>query len=143
VKTACLIASLAILCLPACSTPGSQYAAAHPDLSPTHRRILVTGEIPGGNAVEGMTKEQIRIAAGNPTSFEKVGGQDVWVYVRQKSLETSPANDPANIYGSGPNQQRNFTETALIGPQPEIVEAKGVFFKGDRATYTQIRQQRK
>ena len=142
-KAACLIASLAIACLSGCSTPGSQYAKAHPELSAVQRQILISGEIPGGNAVEGMTKEQVRLAVGNPTSVEKINGQDIWVYVREKSLETSPANDPSNIYGSGPNKQQNFTETAIIGPQPIIIEAKGVFFKGDRATITQIRRQRR
>lgn len=64
VKAACILVSFAIIFLSGCSTPSSQYVKAHPELPSAHRKILITGEIPGGNAVEGMTKEQIRLAVG-------------------------------------------------------------------------------
>jgi hypothetical protein len=141
-KAACFLALLAVACISGCSTPGSQYARAHPELSPAHRQMLITGTIPGGSAVEGMSKEQVRLAMGNPARLEKFNGQDVWVYVRQKFLEISPGDDPSSVYGSGPNAQRNFTETANLGPRPSVNEVTTVFFHGDRATHTQIALER-
>ena len=141
-KTACFIASLAIVCLSGCSTPGSQYAKAHPELSPAHRQILTTGTIPGGGAVEGMTKEQVRLAAGNPVRVEKLSGQDVWVYVRERFLDIDPRNDPSVKFGSGSNSQQNFTETSNLGPRPSIHEVKSIFFNGERATHTQLSRER-
>ena len=141
-KAACFIASIAILCLSGCSTPGSQYAKAHPELSVAHRQIFVTGEIPGGLAVEGMTKEQIRLAVGNPARFEKYNGQDVWVYVRQRFVDINPNADPSSTYGSAPNSQRNFTETANLGARPSINEMTKIFFNGDQATHAQISRER-
>lgn len=89
-----------------------------------------------------MSKEQVRLAMGNPDRFEKFNGQDVWVYVRQKFADISPAEDPSAVYGSGPNAQRNFTETANLGPRPSVHELTAVFFRGDRATHAEISRQR-
>jgi outer membrane protein assembly factor BamE (lipoprotein component of BamABCDE complex) len=141
-KAARLLAILAVSCLSGCSTPGSQYARAHPELSPEHREILVTGKVPGGLAVDGMTKEQLRIAVGNPTKVESFNGQDAWVYVQQRFLEVSPRDDPGSQFGSGANSQRNFTETANLGPRPSVTEVTTIFFHGDRATHTQISHER-
>jgi len=101
----------------------------------------MTGTIPGGIAVEGMTREQIRLAAGNPARFDKFSGQDVWIYVHQKFADISPANDPSSKYGTGSNNQRNFTETANLGPRPSINEVTTIFFNGDKATHAQITQE--
>jgi outer membrane protein assembly factor BamE (lipoprotein component of BamABCDE complex) len=137
-KPVCLSVFLTILCFSGCSTPGSQYAKAHPELSAAHREILINGEIPGGVAVEGMTKEQIRLAIGDPTRLDTLNGQSVWVYVRQRFVDISPDKDSASQFGSGSFSQQNFTEKTNVGPRPSIKEVTTVFFNGDRATRAQL-----
>ena len=133
---------LALLCFTGCSTPGSQYAKAHPELPPAHRQILATGEIPGGIAVEGMTKAQIRLAKGNPNRSEMLNGQDVWAYIHNRFTDILPADDSGPKFGSGSSNQKNFTETANSGVRPTINEVTSIFFNGDRATHAQISQER-
>ena len=131
-------AAVAISCLVGCASPRTAYAKAHPELSPTHRQILMTGKIPGGMAVGGMTKEQVKLAVGNPKRLEQTPAGDVWVYVHERFLDISPADAPGAAYGTGPNAQRNFTETTNLGPRPSVRETARVFFRGDRATHVQI-----
>jgi len=50
--------------LSACGTLGQAYVKQHPELSAAHRQILLTGKIPDGDAVAGMTREQIQIVMG-------------------------------------------------------------------------------
>ncbi|MEO6739310.1 MAG: hypothetical protein ABIP20_03600 [Chthoniobacteraceae bacterium] len=76
-KSIRLLALAAIFCLPGCSAPGATYAKAHPELSPVHRQILVTGRIPGGVAAAGMTMEQVKVAVGNPRQREQLSGGEV------------------------------------------------------------------
>lgn len=142
-KAACFTIALAISCFSGCSTPGSRYAKGHPELSAVHRQILTTGNVPGGFAVGGMTKEQVRLAAGNPARVERFDGQEAWVYVHERFLDIDPHDDPGAKFGSASNNQRNFTETANLGPRPSANEVTTVFFKGDRATHTQLSQQRR
>jgi outer membrane protein assembly factor BamE (lipoprotein component of BamABCDE complex) len=142
-KAVCFLAVLGIFCFSGCSTPGSQYARAHPELSAAHREILIMGTIPGGGAVEGMTKEQVRLAVGNPTRVEKFNGRDVWIYVHQRFADMSPEEDRGSAFSSGSNSQRNFTETAHLGPRPSFNEVTGIFFDGDRATHSQIARERR
>ena len=89
-------------------------------------------------AVGGMTKEQVKLAVGDPKRLQQTGAGDVWVYVHERFLDVSPADDPGAAYGTGPNAQRNFTETANLGPRPSVRETARVFFRGDRATHVQI-----
>ena len=115
-KSPCFAALLALSCLSGCSTPGATYARAHPELSPAHRQILKEGKVPGGGAVEGMTQEQVRLAIGNPSTFEKINGEDAWIYPHERLLEIGTRTD--------------FTATAE--------EKMTIFFRGDRAAYAQI-----
>ena len=110
------IALFALSCLSGCSTPGATYARAHPELSAAHRQILAAGKVPGGSAVEGMTQEQVRLAIGVPTTFEKINGEDAWIYDHERFSEISTRND--------------FTARAD--------EKMTIFFRGDRAGYAQI-----
>ena len=138
-KLSALIAAAAILHLAGCaSSPRIAYAKAHPELAPAHRQILLSGKIPGGMAAEGMTKEQVKLAVGSPKRLEQAGTGDVWVYVHERFLDISPADASGAAYGTGPNAQRNFTETANLGPRPSVRETARVFFRGDRATHVQI-----
>jgi outer membrane protein assembly factor BamE (lipoprotein component of BamABCDE complex) len=125
-------------CLAACSTPAASYAKAHPELSPMHRQILVTGRIPGGAAAAGLTMEQVKLAVGSPRQRERLNDGEVWVYVHERHLDISPRDDPSTVYGWAPNSQRNFTETAVLGPRRSVVEKARVFFRGDRVTQVQI-----
>ena len=136
-----VLAMSAVLCLPGCSTPGAAYAREHPELSPVHRQILVTGRIPGGVAAEGMTKEQVKAAVGNPRQREPVDGGEVWIFMHERSLDVSPRDDAGVAFGSGPDRQRNFTETASLGPRPAVIEKARVFFRGDRVAQVQITQE--
>lgn len=115
-KSLWLVALLALSCLSGCSTPGATYAKAHPELLPTHRQILIDGKVPGGGAVEGMTQEQVRLAIGNPATFEKINGEDAWIYPHERLREISTRDD-------------------FISPADEKMT---IFFHGDRAEYAQI-----
>jgi outer membrane protein assembly factor BamE (lipoprotein component of BamABCDE complex) len=128
-KTVFFISSLALLFLSGCSTPGSAYAGAHPELSQAHRKILVSGKIPGGLAVEGMSKEQVRLAVGNPARVEKIGGREGWVYVREMGFESDAGghNSPMMPPGGGDP-----------GPRRVRIEKTTVVFDGDRAIQAQI-----
>ncbi len=137
-KFSALLAAAAISCLAGCASPGVAYAKSHPELPPAHRQILLSGKIPGGIAVAGMSKEQVDLAVGSPKRLEQTAGGEVWVYVHERFLDISPADAPGAAYGTGPNAQRNFTETANLGPRPSVRETARVFFRGDRATHVQI-----
>jgi outer membrane protein assembly factor BamE (lipoprotein component of BamABCDE complex) len=85
-----------------------------------------------------MTKEQVGLAMGSPATFLKINGDDAWVYVHQQYVDISPRSDSNSTYGSGFNSQRNFTETAKLGPRPSIYEKTTIFFRGDRASHARI-----
>ena len=103
-----------------------------------YRQILSTGKIPGGAAVAGMTKEQVKLAVGSPKRTEQAGAGEAWLYVHQRFLDTSPREDADAAFDTGPDRQRNFTETAHLGPRPSVIEKATVFFRGDRATHVVI-----
>jgi outer membrane protein assembly factor BamE (lipoprotein component of BamABCDE complex) len=130
-KTICFIVVVAVFCVSGCSSPGSQYAKAHPELSPTHRNILITGRIPGGDAVEGMTKEQVKLAMGNPTKSETVNGQDVWIYVNDTGF-SFVADNQSNLTSSPSH--------ADPGSRLLTTETMTIYFQGDHATVTRISQ---
>jgi hypothetical protein len=135
-KTARIFAALAFLCLPGCSTPGSEYAKAHPELPPAHREILKNGKAPGGLAVEGMTKEQVRLALGNPTTLEHFNEGDAWIYAHE-----SPADGPAEKEDSGMGG-RGSKKAGASAARAMMVEKTTIFFHGDRATQAQISKER-
>lgn len=133
-----LFALVAAFGFAGCATPGATYAKAHPKLSPVHRQIIITGRIPGGATAAGMTMEQVKVAVGNPRQHEQLNGGEVWLYMHERFLDISPRDDVGAVFGSGPNSQRNFTETANLGPRPSVVEKARVFFHGDRVTQVQL-----
>lgn len=133
-----LFGVLAVSGFAGCSTPGAMYVKAHPELSPVHRQIITTGRIPGGTTAAGMTMEQVTAAVGNPRQREQLNGGEVWLYVHERFLDISPRDSAGAAFSSGPNSQRNFTETANLGPRPSVVEKARVFFRGDRVTQVQL-----
>ncbi len=133
-----LFAAAVIFTIAGCATPGANYVKAHPELSAMHKQILTTGKIPGGAAAAGLTMEQVKLAVGNPSQREQISGGEAWTYVHERFLDISPRDDAGAAYGSGANGQRNFTETANLGPRPSVVEKARVFFRGDRVTQVQL-----
>ena len=131
-------AALAVVGFAGCATPGARYAKAHPELSAAHRQIITTGRIPGGTAAAGMTREQVQAAVGNPRQREPLNGGEVWLYEHERFMDISPRDDAGAAFSSGPNSQRNFTETANLRPRPSVVEKARVFFRGDRVTQVQL-----
>ena len=86
----CLAGIAAVLFFTGCGTPAISYAKQHPELSAEHRQIMMTGKIPDGSAVAGMTREQIQLIMGHDaTQYTKIDGHDAWVYVKAK-LNSEP-----------------------------------------------------
>ena len=122
-----------------CSTERSSYASSHPELPEAHRQIFRNGTIPGGNAVAGMTREQVRIAMGSgPTTFDVIEGQDVWIYTRRKPLETDLAEDFGNSASSAFSGNRSMKKQKPAGRQMNPTVKTTIFFQGDRATHAQV-----
>ena len=71
--------------------------------------------------MSGMTKEQVKLAVGNPKRLEQTAAGDVWVYIHERFLDVSPADDPGAAYGTGPNAQRNFHRDGK--PRPKAIGA--------------------
>ncbi len=62
---------------------------------------MKTGKIPDGDAVAGMTREQIQIAMGRePAQYTKIDGHDAWVYVRKVLTPATPM-EPIGAAGGG------------------------------------------
>src|SRR5262249_10871104 len=75
-----------------CINPAKSYVARHPELSSEHRAILLSGRVPDGRDVAGMTKEQVRLAMGtDPDQFTKIDGADAWVYFNKGESGASPS----------------------------------------------------
>jgi len=95
------------------------------------------GKIPGGDAVAGMTKEQVKLAMGSPATFDKINGEDVWIYVGERPSETNSLYSPPSSMDS----HRSFTETSDFAAFYTKVRT-AIHFKGDRAVYAQITEAR-
>lgn len=102
----------------------------------------MAGKIPGGLAVEGMTKDQVRLAVGNPATVEKLDGQDAWIYFGNGLSETSAFNTYSSPSTSASDRDRNFTESENFLASRKVTKTT-VFFHGDRAVRTQISEERR
>jgi len=126
-----------------CATPGSSYAKSHPELPPAHRQILTSGKIPNGDAVSGMTREQVRLAMqSGPTSFDKWNGEDVWAYVDDAPLNSASRNDFSYTPQSSFDNHRTLTETDDFRGSSESHRRTLIFFQGDRATHARVVEDR-
>jgi outer membrane protein assembly factor BamE (lipoprotein component of BamABCDE complex) len=139
-----LYIGLACLCLLAsCANHGQSYVSAHPELSPAHRQILSTGQIPSGDAVAGMTREQVKLAMGrDPSTFDKLNGEDVWVYSRKKMVGNSSFDGGARGGSSRMETDHSFSQTEDLGPRIDVEVKTTIFFQGDRATHAQVTDER-
>jgi outer membrane protein assembly factor BamE (lipoprotein component of BamABCDE complex) len=124
----------AFLCL-GCETPGGAYVKRHPELSPQQRKILTERKITDVNAVAGLTKEQIRLAMGEPTQFDSIEGGEAWIFVRLKSDRSSSSSGPSGTEMGTPGVGGSGMAPSM-GPKERIENGNvrtTIFFEGDRA----------
>jgi outer membrane protein assembly factor BamE (lipoprotein component of BamABCDE complex) len=127
---------LAACLISGCGTPGQVYAKQHPDLSPAHLQILKTGKVPDGDAIAGMTREQVQIAMGvEPAQYTKVDGHDAWIYVR-KNLVATPltTNSTPEIDRQDNRSKGSLLDTPNQAPQNQEQMRTTVYFDGNVAT---------
>jgi len=138
-KTTLLIVAAASCLLSGCGTPGQTYAKQHPELPAPHRQILMTGKIPDGDAVAGMTREQIQIVMGvDATQYTKVDGHDAWVYVK-KRLTSEPFSVAHSDFGQQDNRNRGMPdETAAQSPEGQRSVKTTIIFDGNVATRADV-----
>ena len=133
----------AIVVLTGCANPGQSYANKHPELSAAHRQILTRGSIPGGDAVAGMSREQVKLAmGGDPATFDKINGEDAWVYVHKKMVGNSSFDGGERPGNSRMETDHSFSQTENLGPRLDVDVKTTVFFQGDRATHAQVGEER-
>jgi outer membrane protein assembly factor BamE (lipoprotein component of BamABCDE complex) len=119
-----------------CETPGRAYAKGHPELSPQQRKIFLERRVSDINAVAGLTKEQIRLALGEPTQIDAIDGSDAWIFIRSKSGggnasggTLGPQMETPGVGGSGMAPQ--------MGPMERIEKGNvrtTIYFEEDRAS---------
>jgi hypothetical protein len=137
-----LLTLLAAVCLlSGCETPTSAYVKQHPELSPEHRKIILSGKIKFGDPVAGMTREQVRLVMGkDPDQFDSSNGEDSWTWFRAKAAH-APESDAdtggaAREGGGGRhNADKPTDDSVLVETKPHRTT---VFFKGDVATRVEI-----
>ncbi len=129
--------------LTSCANQGQSYLKAHPELSPAHRQIFVRGEIPSGDAVAGLTREQIKLAMGrDPATFDKANGEDVWVYSRKQMVGNSSFDGNARGGSARMENDHSFSPTEDLGPRMDVEVKTSIYFQGDRATHAQVTEER-
>ena len=136
-KFSVLFSGLASVALFAgCVNPAKSYASKHPELTPAQRLIFTRGSIPSGDAVAGLSREQVKIAmGGDPVTYDKINGEDVWVYAHKKMV-----GNPSFDGGERPGNSRmetdhSFSRTEDLGPRTDVDVKTSIFFQGDRATH--------
>ena len=130
---------LGLLAFAGCKNEGLDYAKAHPDLSPEHRHIITSGNIPAGTAVAGLTHDEVKLAMkGFPNTFDRIGGEEAWIYVRKKSVPVGMAVDQQ----TSPSSRRDMPDPSTAGPIYDVNERTTVFFTGDKATHAEVSQEK-
>jgi len=140
-----LLASLAIACLlSGCETPTKAYVKLHPELSPEHRKIILSGRIKYGDPVAGMTKEQVRLVMGtDPDQFDSINGEDAWIWFKMPAGHNKVENDTetgasaARTSGGGGGGGGGGKHNKLDADSAPTEGKRGkttVFFKGNLAT---------
>jgi outer membrane protein assembly factor BamE (lipoprotein component of BamABCDE complex) len=140
-KPLLLLFLLASLCA-GCANPAHTYANKHPELPAAHREILHNGRIPSGTACAGMTQEQVRLAMGGfPTSQDRIGGEEAWIYSRKKLVATefTGIEDPSARSSSMKSDASGTADN--VGRQTDALVKTTIFFNGDRATHAQITEE--
>ena len=118
------------------SSPGKTYAKQHPELTPQQREIFMKKKVTDVSAVAGLTKEQLRIALGEPTQFENVEGVESWIYIRRNTEMDAENNMRAVMSGT---DRGSMSGAGIGGTHPsDYVPVNNlrttIFFNGNTAT---------
>ena len=130
-----LLFLLPLALLAGCASPGQSYAAKHPELTPAQRKVMSAWKLSNGDAVAGLTKEQVRLVMGrDPDQFTSFSGEEGWVWIRRKAsgfANAAPSLSPE----AGSSRNR---ESAPVASEAETVatvqERTTVYFQNGRAT---------
>ena len=126
---------LPLALLVGCANPGQTYVQQHPELSAEQRKIMAAGKLANGDAVAGLTREQVRLVMGrDPDQFTKIGGEDAWVWMRVKVIGFGPGvAQPLDDAGTGRRDEtpRGVPDAGLTTTGHERTT---VYFQGNRAT---------
>ncbi|MEI9894726.1 MAG: hypothetical protein WDN28_12765 [Chthoniobacter sp.] len=128
------------LALAGCASPAQTYAKQHPELTAKQLQILNTGKIPDGDAVAGMTREQIQLAMGvEPAQYTKIDGQDAWIYVTKKlsPMSLTMAND-ATFNRRDDRSQHSLAEGESHAPSDQPLVKTTVYFQGNQAVKADV-----
>ncbi len=141
-----LVGALVGMLLASCTTQGQSYVRQHPELPAAHRQILATGKIPSGDAVAGMTHDQVKLAMnGAPAIFDKINGEEAWIYVRKNT--PPPEAIDATEAPRAPAGSSFNTHDAFSAPAPGLdldgMVKTTIFFQGDRATHADVSQEKR
>ncbi len=125
--------------LTGCTSPGRTYASKHPELSAEHRQIFVSGKIPNGTAVAGMTHDEVKMAmAGDPDTLDRIDGEEAWVYKRKKLVATEFTGPGDSASNSTSRRTDSLSAIDNTGPQMDVISKTTIFFRGDRATHAEV-----
>ena len=142
---------LIVVGLSGCASPGQTYVSQHPELSAEQRKIFLAGKIANGDAVAGLTREQIRLIMGrDPTQFTKANGQDAWVWVREELPETGHFEEQMGTERGGIGRDAGGGGASQYGPEAAGNSAAKamptvrttVYFQGNRATRAEVSEGR-
>ncbi|HEV7405034.1 MAG TPA: hypothetical protein VGO11_18975 [Chthoniobacteraceae bacterium] len=123
--------------LASCTTPGKSYAGKHPELSAAHRQILASGKMPAGDAVAGLTHDEVRIAMnGAPATFDKINGEEAWIYLRKNTV-VSDIEPPHPSPGSTLDHE-SFSPMPGTDLETDGMVKTTIFFQGGRATRAEV-----
>ena len=132
-KRALFLLPLALLA--GCANPGQSYVQQHPELTAEQRKVMAAGRLKNGDAVAGLTREQVRLVMGrDPDQFTKIGSEDAWVWMRVKVIGFGPGlTQPVDDAGTG---RRDETARGVpdAGSATTGQERTTVYFQGNRAT---------
>jgi hypothetical protein len=139
----CLLGVVALLGFTGCGTPAIDYAKHHPELSAEHRQIMMTGKIPDGSAVAGMTRAQIQLIMGqDATQYTKVDGHDAWVYVKSKLTTEGLTMASTSDFGHHDSRNRDSSDDNGNGAQQapdSLPQTKTtIIFDGDVAIRAEV-----
>ena len=132
-KHALFLLPLALLA--GCANPGQSYVQQHPELTAEQRKVMAAGRLKNGDAVAGLTREQMRLVMGrDPDQFTKIGDEDAWVWMRVKVLGFGPGlAQPVDEAGTG-RRDETLRGVPDAGPATTGQERTTVYFQANRAT---------
>ena len=122
----------------ACSNPGQDYAKNHPNMTSVQKHILMSGNIPAGTGVAGLTHDEVKLAMkGFPNTFDRINGEEAWIYVRKKAVPVGSTVDDVS-----PSSRRDMPDPPSNGPIYDVNERTTVYFTGDKATHAEVTQEK-